>query len=387
MKKIGIIVIFLLIGAESYVLISSLPKQNASSYRISSCTDAACWEQFVTEVIRDESVDSAMQSLAYAYDANPSFGNTCHDLTHLVGRISYDEFRKGGNITVSPKTAYCSYGFYHGFMEMLVSRGGDMDVARRFCRMADEQISHLSPDAIYQCFHGIGHGTVNNHDPANWGNEQAMINPAIALCEGVSETDEELSRCATGVFNGIAVFYGTGEYNLTIRKEDPLWICRSQKEQYKDACYISLNVALLGLTGGNLSRAAEFLEDIPEDIYAQHAMINLAAPVGTGNIQTSDHSQAISVCRTIQKRLQLSCIAGYAYGFLEQGKPNEEYKKPLSFCSAEALTQEERRACYDYIFSYLPKWYSQEKVRDICLSVELDERDRCLRAVSVETKE
>lgn len=377
MKKVLLLLILSVVGFEVSLILSST-LQKDSHIRISTCTDSSCWEEFVTKVIQDDGVDAALQSIAYAYDENPSFGSMCHDLTHLVGRTAYDEFRRGEKIRVSPKTAYCSYGFYHGFMEVLVSRGGNMETARKFCRVADEQISDVSPDAIYQCFHGIGHGTVNNHDQSTWGNEQAMIDPAIALCESVSETEEELSRCATGVFNGIAVFYGTGEYNLNIRKDDPLWICRNQKEVYKDPCYISLNIALLGLAEGDLKKAASFVERIPEDIYAQHAIINVAAPLGTNNIDSEDHQKEIAVCRSLQPRLRLSCIAGYAYGFLEQGKPGEEYRKPLSFCSSEALTADERRACYDYIFSYLPKWYSADKVKEVCLTVENVEREHCL---------
>lgn len=336
-----------------------------------------CWEKTVNTAIKRADIAGAFVSLAMLYDTAPAMGETCHSLTHEIGRAAYRLFSRGVAFEITPKTAYCSYGFYHGFMEELVLEKGDMDLARQFCQYADEQISAVSPDVSLQCFHGIGHGTVNNHDPRTWGNAQALIDPAIALCEQVATTDEEKSRCATGVFNGLSIFYGNGEYKLVLDKADPVKICRLQKTEYQDACFVSFNTLMLQIVHYDLGRAVAFIEDIPEDSIAQHAMINLAAPLGTRNIDRTDHAQVIDVCRGIPRRLHLSCIQGYAYGFLEHGEPEQEYVKPLAFCNSENLTDEEQNACFEYILSYLPRWYAKEKVLSICQTVESSYRHFC----------
>jgi len=341
----------------------------------------ACWEQVVQADIKRGDIAGAFESLVSLYNSAPNMGETCHALTHEIGRSGYKLFARDVKISITPKTAYCSYGFYHGFMEELVLEKGDMDLARKFCDYADAQLSKVSPDVTLQCFHGIGHGTVNNHDPRTWGNAQSLIDPAIALCEQVASSDEQLSRCATGVFNGLSIFYSTGEYKLVLDKNDPVKICRQQKKQYQDACYISMNTLLLQLTNYDLMRAVLFIEVISDDVTASHAMINLAAPIGTKNISKTDHTETISICRLVQKRLHLPCIAGYAYGFLEHGEPEREYIKPLKFCESESLTRDEQNACFEYILSYLPRWYAQEKVESICATLDGTVKKLCYEKI------
>lgn len=376
MKKPILLAILLLVLVQITTLFL-LQQRRSAPLVLPDCTTAQCWQEAVTGALKSHGVDGALSMLAAAYDRDPSFSDTCHDLTHYIGKEAYGMFVKKRDFRVTPKTAYCSYGFYHGFMETLVSRQGDMQLAREFCQYVDRQITKESPDAVYQCFHGIGHGTVNNHNEATWGNEQAMIDPALALCEQVAVSAEERSRCATGVYNGLAVFYNGGEYNLKVDPADPLRICRTQKEEYKDACYISLNVTVLAVTGGDFAAGAKFIEAIPEDTYAQHAIINLAAPVGSRNMNVDDHADILAICRSLQPRLRQACIQGYAYGFLEQGLPEQEYKQPIAFCGEADLTESERTACYDYIFSYLKQWYSAEKNQQICSSVPAAVQELC----------
>lgn len=365
-------------GEPGSSLSSAQMDQDVQSCARSGIAEQQCWEDVMEQYLRRFGVEGAFSFLVHLYDTQPSFGPVCHDLTHRIGERAYDLFARGVRVQVSPKTAYCSYGFYHGFMERLVTTNGDMKEAGDFCRDVDSQISTTSPDAIYQCFHGIGHGTVNNHDPSTWGDEQAMIGPALSFCEGTASTTEDLSRCATGVYNGLALFYINNEYNLVPRRDDPLWICRQQPESYQDACYISLNILLLTLAGQDIASAAVHIEKIPDDTMAAHAMINLMAPIGTKQLNSEDHSQYITLCRSVQERLRLACIQGYAYGFLENGPPGDEYVKPLQFCASDQLRSDEQEACDGYIFSYLPRWYSTETYRSICDSLSGVRKERCL---------
>jgi hypothetical protein len=297
----------------------------------------------------------------------------CHDLTHVIGASAYQEFARGRKVAASAKMAYCSYGFYHGFMEALVSAQRDTSDARKFCAEVDRQLALITPDATLQCFHGIGHGTVNNHNPATWGDEGAMIDPALALCEKAAGNTEELSRCATGVFNGIATFYLAGQYNLTPNSTDPLWICRTYNDTYKDACYISMNIVLLSLTNGDLGQAAAFLAPIPDEAMAAHAVINLAAILAQEG-DARDSAEVFQTCRSLAARLRIPCVQGYAYGFLEHGKPGVEYEIPLALCGATALTVQEQEGCFTYIFGYLKQWYGRDKVAAICAGIAQKDR-------------
>jgi hypothetical protein len=337
-----------------------------------------CVQLQLHDVLRVFGVREAFVFIRYLYDRDPIVQASCHSLTHDIGREAYRLFIKGSSFALAPEVAYCSYGFYHGFAEELFRRGGNTKDAHAFCAYVDTQLSTYTKDASLQCYHGIGHGLVNSHDPALWGDDLRIAAQALHFCDEASPQEADRIRCATGVFNGIAFFYVEHQYGLSLRPSDPLWVCRQQESRYKDACYLSMNVALIELTMGDFVKAARFIEAIPEDSYAQHAMINLAGPIGTRNQDEADHTGDVTSCRMLQQRLRLACIQGYAFGFMEQGKPGEEYVKPLAFCDTAQLSTEEKQACFSYIFHYLRTWYSTAKVQAICQQVRAPYRLLCL---------
>ena len=338
------------------------------------------WEKLILSTFEDKGLDASFDVLSSVYNKEPSFSAYCHDITHRIGEATYFLFAKNEDFTVTPKTAYCSYGFYHGFMGSLLSGTGDLKKTKEFCEYVDKQLADKAPDATLQCYHGIGHGATDitvASDRSMWGNERKMVGPALKICEETASTQAQMSRCATGVYNAIAVFYITNQYQLSMNKDDPLGFCREQPEKYKAECYLSMNTALLTFTGLNFSKAAAYIEDIAKDDHATRAILNLAAPMGTKNINAENHIDQIAACRSLQERLRLPCIQGYAFGFLEHGEPGIEYIKPLNFCGQHALKEDEQMACFEYIFSYLRLWYPREKAYRICETVEEQYRELC----------
>ena len=337
--------------------------------RIDSCRtkkDQLCYRDLIMDQFKKQGLDSSLKLVARIFAADPTFSTSCHDVGHLLGSETYKLFKGGKSFKVSPEIAFCSYGFYHGFMELMAGEG-DVSKARDFCKYVDNQMSKVTPDASLQCFHGIGHGWVNIHgDTSLVGDDLGITNRGLALCEKVSANDSELSRCATGVFNGIAIFYGTGEYSLKMRTSDPMWLCRSVDSKFQDPCYISMNTVLYAVSGQNLRLAASYIEQIKDDTIATHAMINLALPFSFAESSKSDHSESVEVCRGLQKRLVGPCFQGFAFGILEHGEPGREYVKSIAFCKGNGLVPDETKQCLSYIYLYLPQWYPKEKAYSIC---------------------
>ncbi len=340
-----------------------------------------CWRDLVLRTFEKEGLAQSLNLADAIYREDPEFMSVCHDIGHLLGKETYKIFEAGEDFEISPKTALCSYGFYHGLMGEMARNEGDLSRVRDFCDYVDIQISKQTPDATLQCFHGIGHGWVNVHDaPELWGDEAGIVEKGLSLCEKVSEDEDELSRCATGVFNGLAFFYIDREYNLEPDPNDPLKVCRVQKEIYKDPCYISLNVLLMSLAGGDLAEAARFIEVIPEADYAYHAMLNLAAAFASVDIE-SPAPRGAAACREVAPSLIKPCVQGYAFAFLEHGEPGVEYVKAIDFCSSPVLSPDEKKSCQEYIFNYLPQWYAEDKARTICQGLVVEDRDFCLETV------
>jgi len=95
------------------------------------------------------------------------------------------------------------------------------------------------------------------------------------------------------------------------------------------------------------------------------------------NITADDHTDSIAACRALQERLRPACFQGFAFGFLEHGQPTIEYIKAFDFCGLDALTPQEKSACFEYISFYLGMWYTPEKARTICEIAEEDYRVLC----------
>ncbi|MDP3778759.1 MAG: hypothetical protein Q8R30_01765 [bacterium] len=338
-----------------------------------------CWRQRLLATLHDNGVDAMFDLLAQLYKEQGKFDLSCHGLTHDMGLAAYKVFLKNNDSVFTPKVSFCAYGFYHGFMEAFLRTTGDVMKAREFCGFVQERLADQAPDAGLQCFHGIGHGLMDVvvSDKRRWGNEHALVAPALEQCEKASEKPEQLYRCASGVFNGIANFYISGQFKLSVRKDDPLWLCNEQPERYKDSCYGNMNSTVFWLGKNDFSRAVPFVEKITEDTYAISAMRYLAGLATLNTAEQEKLSDAISICRGLRTALRAPCIEGFAHGFLEHGTPTTEYAEALSFCRLSEMKEDEREICFHYVLSGLHGWYSAAKAGEICGGVEERYRKYC----------
>jgi hypothetical protein len=297
----------------------------------------------------------------------------------LIGEGAYQKFSKKENFEVSPLVAYCSYGFYHGFMDAMVQKTGTFNDARDLCDYIGKQLVQKggSVGTADACFHGIGHGVTDGSGPNAQRDVFAAINPGLELCEKVGRTEREVKLCGTGVFNALAGFYTKPEYNLN--KKDPFWICRQQSKSYfKHACYDDLKTLVMSLADNNFAKAIGFYEDISEDAYATDAIDNLATFAGYSILRNNTLDDAINTCHRTQKRLQIPCIQGLGAGFLTAGAPDQEYKKALGeVCGNALLNEEERIGCFERVMWVSYARYSSEKHREICATVEKSYRYNC----------
>lgn len=309
------------------------------------------------------------------------FVDTCHDVTHKIGLRAYELFARGKPFDLNEKTAYCSFGFYHGFMETLVIRSGDPTQARAFCVEVGKKLKDKIPDAYYACFHGIGHGWANIHEPKNWGDEHKIVDPALALCEQVVDPNdpEQLLRCATGVFDSLSLAYYNGLAGVKMRANDPMWICREQPEKYKGACYRDLMPAILWMAEYDLEKGAALVERFAESTYAPIAMMTIADNSVRFIPDQAPAATKIPVCRKRRKDLVASCITGLGHGAVQfGGVVDREYESGFSYCANSALTSDEQNECYLNVIDFAKQRYSKDTYTTICSVVPEYLRERCI---------
>lgn len=332
----------------------------------------ACWNQALASALTRGGISNAFNVFAGFYNSEPDFAEGCHSFTHLIGEAAYEKFSKKEDFEVSPQIPYCSYGFYHGFMEAMVQKTGKSEGARELCDYIGKQLAKEggTVGTTDACFHGIGHGVTDESSPQAQRDVFAAINPGLELCEKVGRNEREIKLCGTGVFNALAGFYTKPEYNLD--KQDPFWICRQQsKDYFKHACYDDLKTLTMSLADNDFAKAIRlYYETIAGDTYAADAIDNLATFAGYSILRNNTIQDAINICHRAQKRLQIPCIRGLGAGFMTAGAPDEEYKKALGeVCGSSLLNEEERAGCFERVLWVSYARYSSEKHREICATV------------------
>lgn len=370
---VTVIAVGILFFGTHAVRFTEIGRETATSSPCTAHADTSerlqCWQRIMQRHLMENDLDAAFAALDAFTKQNPAETGNCHGLAHEIGEQAYRLFNQKKEFALSPKTAYCGYGFYHGFMETLVHTTNNGEQARAFCDYADAQLKTRIADAGGACIHGIGHGAVDDvPDPALWGKPKEILQQGLVLCERVTANQDDLFRCASGSFNALEILTDSGRYGLTVDRKDPFSLCREQPEKYKRACYTQFLVAAMLVANNNFSRTAKFIDTIQEDVYAKETLAGLS--VERVRLQETDYDKTAQWCRSLAPRFRTSCITGFAEGFLKYGPPETEYVKAINFCGSSILSEEERRPCFDRVLSILRNFATVAKSREICLSVE-----------------
>ncbi len=330
-----------------------------------------CWDDLVRSATAAQGPAYALRLMAALYD-NPVFAGSCHSFTHTIGASAYYEFKKTNKIDVSKEMNFCGFGFFHGLMETLIADGGTVQTARDLCASMDKASGSPWKSTGGACFHGIGHGLVDGSDKKVWGNPQALVAPGLELCDEIAVTFEEHYRCYSGAFNSMSIAYSSKLWGLETDPIDPLKFCREQKEQYKTACYSDMTVAVMRVVNDDVAKAAKYAEAVKEDEYAAEVMKNSTELKVRTYVEKGDYNfkEIINVCHTVQDRLRLPCIIGFAIGLVEFGPPENEHITSLSFCNEPGLVDDERRTCFKYVVDSLRVTVSPDELKSICQKID-----------------
>ncbi len=369
--------------------------RNGSAVKI-NCNDPQqndkiqCWEDSLDNTLETKGLDVAFQQLAQLYESDPYFAANCHGFVHRLGQAAYERFSQHQDIKLSPKTSYCAYGFYHGFMEALLKKTGDPSKAKEFCDYAQKQLSGQTSDAGGACFHGIGHGTVDGDDTEAWGDPEKMIKPGLKICDGVASNPMERYRCISGAYNSIEILSHNDKYQLDELAKDPFSFCKTQPINNKEACYTNMLPAIEILYRENFKEEVKKIETIPSDgdkenleLFGYTVKEMTAVSLFHEYIRLHTRSQdfdildGINLCHSVSGDLRLPCVEGLAGGHMKYGEPGKEYVKGLAFCKRPELKDDERNECYRYILTRLSIWYNSQKRTEICSSVDKDYQKFC----------
>ena len=310
---------------------------------------AECWAVDITETLETKGLTAAFDMFASLYANNPSFrGLSCHDAGHFLGAAAYQKYEDNHLTIDRPETAYCGYGFYHGFMETMLRDQGPSQYAkvRSYCDAlkTDDQLNNPSG----ACFHGIGHAAFDSIPGELWGDDTRMVQAALEVCEQAMPGAPERAQCSTGVFNALAIAEGARSYNLTFNASDPMSICRVQKKVYRAGCYQELGIGVIRIYKMDRATSIAFIRSFKDaDAGAATLLGYMGDEVARANGEP-DLAVFRNFCNSLSSaREQFACERGVLSGLRQAGEPGKEYQMMFNYCALYGVGAP-RTGCYSF---------------------------------------
>lgn len=326
-----------------------------------------CWDMELKAEYEVGGVERGFEVFAHLFNTEPLFAEDCHTYTHTLGQLAYNDYRSGKDFDVTNQVAYCSYGFFHGFMEALVFETGDYSGARDFCDYIEKRLEG-DISSIGPCIHGIGHGLTDGSDPRAYGDAHKMVEPGLKICKDVTRTQYEDRICATGIYNALGELFLKDPSSPLFDEDDMYEVCRAPQEVHiKEACYEDLKIVAYYLGESDLKKSLKYILDIQDEVRYQAAALENLALFHVYNIHGDDYAPSIEACRSLeQMALEVACFRGLSAGFINSGTPDKEYVRALDFCASELLVESESRHCYERIAQASYYRYPHEVFSRIC---------------------
>jgi hypothetical protein len=326
-----------------------------------------CWENDIQTALDTKGVDGAFTVFKNFYETDPQFASGCHVFSHLIGEKSYDQFVNNETFHLSPQMQLCGYGFFHGFMETLLIKSGDITLARDFCARVGKELTGEIPAAMNACYHGIGHGAVDGGDPRSWGDPVALITPAISLCDRVGDNDFHKYLCGTGVFNGISVASANGEWGLKPSKDTVFKLCEAMTSPlYKKACYEQINTLVYFLAGSDKREALAIVDTVTEPEYYDSALFGVTSVFSHYDMTDDEFAEITGMCNALTAEKRTACFNGFVSALVEYGPLGKEYEVALHYCDIADMHTADKENCYEKVALNTSFIFAPQQMVGVC---------------------
>jgi plastocyanin len=316
-----------------------------------------CWQGVVRKIVAREGVTKTFQWIRRLHEVDPYFSADCHVYAHEVGEGAYLAWQQGKHFAVVEEMGLCDLGFYHGFLQELVSHTGRIEDAMRFCREAEAQTyfrdESQKETVTSQCYHGMGHGIAYEWAPRLWGQDRKIVEEGIADCEELlpqtgDTPNSYLGECVNGVFGGIVgMYFGLHGFKLTMDPKDPFALCRGWSREYALHCYDSFVPPLAGAMNLDMVATGEHIMQISDAKIAQIAMRHLGFMASlTYAVDPQRYEEVIEICRKFKGTFVGDCINGFASSLVRIGTKDAGLARAKSLCDASFLAPPEQEACF-----------------------------------------
>lgn len=334
---------------------SCLDRGDASAEYI----QAACWVTEFEQLVDEGGMNLVFETFNEYMNNDALFKRNCHDIMHFVGDIAYAEYRDHGTLIDRPETAYCGYGFYHGFIERMIAEHGSYEGSRAYCDALAESDKFLNTtlagDAASACRHGFGHAVFDSLDGTLYGDDLAMTDTSLNACEAIFPDDVAQAECATGVTNALSIAYTRNYYELSFPEEDPLQVCAGMRELYQSGCYLDVGVFYVVNNDLSYDEAIAFFEkEVPG-----HAFPRVIKAFAADNVQWRTEYEYQDIKEEADRCFAFTdthvvneCMYGIHLGIYKKNEPQTNQQESQKVCDLYTDTHK-RSVCEENILRKL----------------------------------
>jgi hypothetical protein len=155
------------------------------SYGFLQTTRGTELEETLHKELMFQSPKVALLHMQFLMDEDDQVANSCHPLTHMLGRNALMELgfdaAWGGMVETpdAPLLRICNAAYMHGIIEHYLAASENLveDVAmitNNICK----NLTHVK-DGVWECHHGVGHGIIQHYRNIK---EQETLTQAIEAC-------------------------------------------------------------------------------------------------------------------------------------------------------------------------------------------------------------
>lgn len=358
-------------------------------------------EEYLLGILDTRGVSAAMASLDSLAARDEALRRDGHQYAHAIGINAFSGNEEVGAVFARCTPAFQS-GCYHGviqsyFTSHIRAHGGEVDVAtiNGLCEAQRGGDRWL----LFQCAHGMGHGTymvAGNHLP-----------DALAACD-LAADDWERESCYGGAFmenivnettphHGVGrpdaeATAGHGDHHATptlasgparepfpaLDRDDPHYPCSVLAARYLVACYQMQTSVMLWFNGTDVADAARSCGEAPEHL-RRTCFQSLGRDVSSITLQ--DNDRAVRLCSNGPVEYRPWCHLGYAKNLVDVTADPAD-----GFAYCRILPRgESKRICNVAIGEQI--WVLAEdpaRRAEMCLAAEADFQAACRRGAGLD---
>lgn len=338
-----------------------------------------CFDQTLEQHLKEGGIEAAFEYFVSIYAKDSDVPEVCHGWAHRLGEVEFELYKEGKEVSLRKEAAFCSYGYFHGFINAMVKETQSLESARAFCEQAIQKNDPMMGDMGSHCIHGIGHSiaTLALQDQMKWGDLQPLVEKGVSACDELYATSSR--GCIDGMLHEIYLSMVRGDYGLSTheykKSGDIFYYCREFQGALAESCYYESITLWPHFIGSDKKEVVQRLFAQFSDLFSTSPRLlhTLARSFIEADMLSGSFKESVEACALVPEELWAHCLEGIALGFLTHGDPLKVDGGGLAFCT-DYYEKEARSLCLQKMLEGVERSSGQSALQSACTQLARADR-------------